>query len=603
MNPFSRLKSAYVAARAAFSGQPTAGLVDSGDALWFGRSSSWSADTIAGETVTDTSILTSTTCYACSKVLGEVVASLPGSIMRQLKRKKREEMESHPALTLLCEMPNPEMNAYTFLEMAVHRTINTGNFYCEIQRDGRDRPIGLWPIHPTRVRPVRWPDGSLYWKVHGDYHGSAEYSDPTHRDGETLVHIPNRDMLNIVGPGSQNGIIGPGIAPGVNEIGIDLAVRRYGAEFFKSGGAPLGFMSHPAYIADPGKREQFRRDINAIKDNGRHQIGVAWDGAQYVSVGISPEQAQMLETRRYTSHALCSMYGVPPPIIGDLRDSKYANAGEAIRFFVMMTVRSLVERIERSINTQVMKVRVPGKLISTFDDKTIFRITLDSLLRGDPKAQAETWKTYREIGAVSANDVLRDLDMNEIDGPEGDYRIVPGGYTRLDNIDNQGDRLSNTTNNSGTASNADNAAAYNREYLIAGLEEAAHEPKATVQGATLQSVEGNTGIDPNAIIRESIATIAEAAIARVNEITATQVGRWREQDPQVVATKLPEFFAKQCTRLQEALQPCDAMAEKIGEPSVSETIVFEYKAIVSALDETTVFDESLSQPSELCNYC
>jgi HK97 family phage portal protein len=552
--------------------QPTAGIVEDGEAHWWNsRGSVWASE-VAGESVSNNSILTSTTCFACTKVLSEVIASLPASIMRRMKKNQREEMVDHRAFDLLCDMPNPEVNAFTFWEMATTRTVNTGNFYCEIQRDGADRPVGLWPIHPSRVRPVRMPDGSLYWEVSGDYTGMPEFQDPSWRVEHGIRLIANRDMLNVVGFGSENGLIGPGIAPGAQEIGVELAARRYGAEFFSSGGLPLGFAEHPGWQNDAGKRRIMREDLNDVK-NRRGQIGILWEGMKWNSIGITPEQAQCLESRRYTSHQICALYNVPPPIIGDFRDSKYSNAGEAIRQFVLITVRNLVERMERSINTQVMKVRVPGKLVSAFSDKTIFRMTLDGLLRGDPKTQAETWQIYRQSGVASANDVLRDLDMNEIQGPEGEYRIVPGGYTRLEQIDNQGNRLDKKPVEEKTPEKE----AYNKDYLIAGLEQAAHENKPMVHGSD--------------IVKDSIDTVVESVVDRINDITTTQVERWREKDPKEVESKLPEFFARQSERLKEALSPADQMCLRIGLSPISTKVAEEFQRVTSSLDYHKIFDE------------
>ncbi len=557
-----------------------------GEGRWWNGVSNWSADTLAGETVTESNVLTSSTCFACTKVLAETVAGLPSSIMKVLKD-RREEMKSHVAIDLLCESPNPEMDSFTFMEMMVARTINAGNFFSEIQRDGRDRPIALWPIHPSRVEPIRESDGSLIWQVSGDYTGSPNYSDPSWTQ-QNLRFLSNRDMLNVVGPLSKNGIIGPGISPGAGEIGIDFAVKRYGADFFRHGAAPLGFVEHPAFITDEMKRNNFRSDINKLHSAQRHQVGVLWEGAKYNQIGISPEQAQMLETRRYTAHQLCYMYGVPPPIIGDLEDSKFATADSAIRFFVMMTVRNLVERIERAINRQVMKTRSGSKLIHAFDDKTIYRMVLDGLLRGDPKAQAETWKLYREMGAATANDILRDLDMNPIDGEEGEYRLVPGGYTRLDKIDEQGNRPANATNE------ADKKAEEAKERLITMLEPMAEPPKANVQG-----------FDPSESVKESIRIVANSAVERINGITLSQVERWREQDPAIVQSKLPEFFNKQATRLADALAPADALANSIGLSPISGLVAESYLRKVQSLDSHSIFDKSkacVSPESLLCEF-
>lgn len=544
-------------------------IIQEGEGRWWTPTGSrWASTTIAGENVNDASILTSSTCFACSKVLSESVAGLPMAIMDGIKI-RRETAHDHPAWTLLCDSPNPEMDSFTFMELVVNRTINSGNFFAEIQRDRRDRPIALWPIHPTRVSPVRDENGSLYWQISSDYSGSPDYSDPSWIK-EHLRFLSPHNMLNVVGFGSINGIIGPGIAPGAEEIGVDFAVRRYGAEFFQNGAVPLGFAQHPGWIPDSTKRENFRSDLNRIHSATRHQIGVLWEGATYNQIGIAPEAAQMLETRRYTAHQLCYMYGVPPPIIGDYQDSKFATADAMIRFFVMMTVRNLVVRIERAINRQVMHVQSDGVLKKAFDSQLIYEIVIDGLLRGDPETQARVWELMRKNGVATANDWLQDVGMNPIEGPEGDYRIVPGGYVRLENIDNQGTRPNNDSQNTPNSTDA-SLPQFDREKLISMLEPMVHRPSQVPGAVTTVSATKEIALD---------------ALDRIHQITMTQIGRWREQDPKLVTEKMPEFWEKQKARLLDALK----VADKVYGDSVSVDIAEQYILALSHLDNYDIFD-------------
>lgn len=565
-------------------------IIQQGEGRWWTPTGSrWATGTIAGEEVTDASLLTSSTCYACTKVLAESVAGLPTAIMQRMQKVRRETPDSHPAFSLLCESPNPEMDSFTFMELVVNRTINTGNFFAEIERDRRDRPVALWPIHPTRVTPMRDAEGMLFWQISSDYSGAPEYADASWRK-QNLRFLSPHNMLNVVGFGSLNGIIGPGISPGAQEIGVDFAVRRYGADFFRNGAVPLGFVEHPGWIADPIKRENFRSDLNRIHSSSRHTSGVLWEGAKYNQIGISPESAQMLETRRYTAHQLCYMYGVPPPIIGDYQDSKFATADAMIRFFVMMTIRNLVVRIERAVNRQVMHVRNQGAMKKAFDSNLIYQIVLDGLLRGDPETQAKVWETMRKNGVATANDWLQDVGMNPIEGPEGEYRIVPGGYVRLENIDNQGDRLANGNNTAPVSDNSNDDASlpsFDREKLVTLIEPMVQRTPA-VQGSD--------------ITLRATKEVSLDALTRIHQITLTQIERWREQDPKLVSEKLPGFWQKQRDRLADALQVVDRIADNL---KVADRLADAYVASLSGLDNYDIFDPAKTNIdfNELVDQC
>lgn len=528
-----------------------------GDSHWWRPGKTWAVAsdlTFAGEAVNSESAMSCIAAYACSKALGETVAGLPGVVFQMLKDQQKLEAYDSDAYDLLAVSPNDEMDSFTFWELATTRVVNAGNCFAEIQRDSRDRPMALWPIHPSRVRPLRDEDGSLYWEISSDYVGTPEYEDPTWRR-EHLRYLSNRNMLNVVGFGSTNGIIAPGVLPAANELAMDIAVRRYGGNFFASGASLTGVVEHPGFIDDPNKRKVFRDDLNQIHNNKTGQsIGVLWQGAKFQAVSISPEQAQFLQTRQFTIQQICSFYGVPPSIIGDYSESKFATADAMIRAFVMVTLRNLVTRMEKAINRQILKTRVSeGVLTRAFSKPYIFQIAIDGLLRGDPKTQAETFAIMRQGGALTADEWRGEVGFNPIGGDHGKWLTVPGGTTRLDQIDNQGTRLDQAQGAPQPAKPAEQKTAFNKKRLIKALEELAHERR------THESV----AVDPSPVLFETLCELAIDALDRVHKITLTQIARWREQDPSEVANKLPDFVTKQASRLEEALRPGFKLSAKL----------------------------------------
>lgn len=573
-------------ARKAATPTPSADLISDGERHWY-HGNTFTTGTYAGEVVSTESLMTSATCYACTKVLAETVAGLPGLVYKTAVDHKREKDYDSRAYELLSIAPNPEMDAFTFWEMAVTRTTNSGNFFAEIQRDGADRPVALWPIHPSRVEPMRdYKDGSLYWQVAYDFDGAPEYSDPSWRK-EHLAYISSRNMLNIVGMNSNNGIIAPGMWPAANEVGMDFATRRYGSEFFSGGATPSGFVSHPGFIDDPNKRANFRNDLNQVHSNkgSGHKIGVLWQAATYTPVSISPEQAQFLETRKFTADQICKFYGVPPSIIGDYQHSKFATADAMMRAFVMTTLGNLCVRLEKAVNRQVLNVvSTSGQLSRAFTKPYIYQFALDGLMRGDPETRAKTWHMMRMAGVATGNEWREAEGMNPMDGEEGEWAIVQGGSVRLSQIDNQG------TRQNGQATEAPSAqavalAATALENTADALEQMAQKeggPKAQVRGASLA---GDT-------IVEAIIDIATDAVARVHQITTTQIERWRTQDPADVTSKLAGFWVKQQERLLEALGPADKLALRLGTTRVSGTITTDYLAQFSSCDNHSIFSRT-----------
>lgn len=554
--------------------RPSADIISDGEPYWYGPGRQFvPADaTAAGEAVTETNLMTSATCYACTKALSETIAGLPGEVFKVAMNRKDSDANSD-ASELLAEQPNPEMDSFTFWEIAVARLTNAGNFFAEIQRDNRDQPIALWPIHPSRVQPMRdQQDGSLYWEISADFIGTPQLSDPTWRR-QYLRTLSPHNMLNIVGFGSRNGVMSPGVLPAGQEIAMDFATRRYGGAYFKEGTTPAGYVTHPGFIDNETKRNVFRQDMNNLTNAKRHQIGVLWQGATYEKISVDPEQAQFLETRKFTAQQLCKFYGVAPAIIGDYEDSKFATADAMIRAFVMITLRNLAVRLEKAVNRQILNVRNSnGKLERAFTRNQIFQIAIDGLLRGDPKTQADAWAAYRTMGVAKTNEIRQDIGLNPIEGPEGDYLIVNGGMARLDKIDEQGTRTAPAPKPETPPAEA----AFDRSRLIEAIDSLKDRP---------EQVPGHNPKEEKAELTTAAIEIAESAMGRIDKITATQVERWREQDPAVVAQKLPAFFEKQQKRLAEAMSPLSSLVS----PELPNEIASAYFAACQKLDNHSVF--------------
>lgn len=562
-------------------------VISDGESRWWGSGSTWAAtNTGAGEDVNQDSLMRSATCYACTKALSETVAGLPGHTFEtHVEKNVRANTEEFgEARELLVDRANPEMDAFIFREMMVSRLVNRGNFFAEIERDKYGAPVALWPIHNSRVEPMRDNEGSLFYQISNNYAGSPRYDDPSWRDAN-LHYLTQHNMLNVVGFGSQNGIMAPGMLPGAEEIAMDFAARRYGGNFFASGATPSGMVTHPGYIENEPKRNQFRDDLNRVHNNktGAGKIGVLWQGATYNQISVTPEQAQFLETRKFTSEQICKFYGVQPAIIGDYENSKFATADSMIRVFVMTCLRNLVIRIETAIDGQVLRRREEGKLKKAFKRNLIYKLALDGLLRGDPQTQASVAKTLRDGGALSTNEMRAQFDYNPVEGPEGDYRIVPGGYARLDKITDQGAKAESK---SPVNAVAEHLAANAKANLIEGLKQVvSQDSPVTVYGYDPREEVAEKVADK--ITDKLVGVFATSAADRIDKITDTQVARWREQDPKEVAGKLTEFWAKQSGRLREALSPLDAIQE-----GVSDSVCEAYLAHNSKFDNYSIFNHA-----------
>ena len=158
-----------------------------------------------------------------------------------------------------------------------------GNAYAQIIRDGRGQVVALYPLLPDKMRVDRNTSGELYYEYHSD----------------KGVYIFNKDdVLHIPGLGFD-GLIGYSpIAMAKNAIGMAMATEEYGASFFANGANPGGVLEHPGVVKDPKKIRDSWNQVYQGSSNA-HRIAVLEEGMKFQQIGIPPEQAQFLETRKF----------------------------------------------------------------------------------------------------------------------------------------------------------------------------------------------------------------------------------------------------------------------------------------------------------------
>ncbi|QEG40445.1 phage portal protein [Roseimaritima ulvae] len=399
---------------------------------WSGFFDAWgSSKTSAGIAVTQESAMTSATVYACTQAIAETVGSLPGLVYESVDDRNRERAKRHRVYSLLHDSPNPLMNALTFYEMGTMRALNRGNFFAEIERNGRDEPIALWPIHPSRVKAWRMPGGEL------EYHVYTDQADRDNPEGFGYYVIPRRDMFNLPGFGSD-GVIGRGVISfAMQEIGLDIATQRYGSTWFGNGARPGGLVKHPSYIDDDERRQIFRDDMNSLHGGMENwnKLGILWHGVEYQQLAVNAEEAQFLGTRELQAKTICRFYKVPPAMVQIYDEFKFGSVDAMLRTFTTMTIRPWAVRWESAIRQQLLHTLASnGELVPVFAEELSFEFLMNALLRGDAKTQAEANAILRNWGVMNADEWRAQENMNPIPGGVGEHYLVPSAHTTIDRM-------------------------------------------------------------------------------------------------------------------------------------------------------------------------
>ena len=376
-----------------------------------GRFGGWSifGSSASGTTVNERTAMQITAVYACVRVLSESLACLPLRVYRSDGRGKAVAV-AHPSHRLLFKAPNPEMTSFVFRETLMSHILLYGNAYAQIIRDGRGYPVELYPLAPDKMTVDRNKDnGELVYIYRGSEGGERSL-----RRWDVL-HIPGLSFDGIVGYSP--------IAVAKQAIGSALAVEEYGSKFFANGASPGGVLEFPGTV----------KDIKRVKEswNAGHQgtanagkVAVLEEGAKFSAISISPEQAQFLEVRKFSTSEICRIFRVPPHLIADLERATFSNIEHQSLEFVKFSLVPWLERWEQCLEQSL--------LMPSEQDSHYIKFCVDGLLRGAYKERMDGYSTGIQNGIFSPNEVRELEDMNPIDNPAADKVYFNGNMLPIE---------------------------------------------------------------------------------------------------------------------------------------------------------------------------
>lgn len=382
----------------------------SGYSFLFGR-------TTSGKPVNENTAMQTTAVYACVRILSEAIASLPLHVYEYDDSGGKRMVVDHPLYVLLHDEPNDEMTSFVFRETLMSHLLIWGNAYAQVIRNGMGVPIALYPLLPNKISVERDDKGQIYYV----YSRSSD-ENPNFKEHGDII-LKKEDVLHIPGLG-YDGLIGYSpIAMCKNTIGMTLACEEYGSSFFANGAHPGGVLEHPGVLKDPSR---VRESWNAVYrgSNNAGKVAVLEEGMKYQQIGIPPEEAQFLETRKFQLNEIARLYRIPPHMIGDLERATFSNIENQSLEFVKYTLDPWVVRWEQSLQKALLSFTEKGKVFIKFN--------VDGLLRGDYESRMNGYAVGRQNGWLSANDIREMENLNPIPTEEGgDLYLVNGSMTKL----------------------------------------------------------------------------------------------------------------------------------------------------------------------------
>ncbi|BDR87274.1 phage portal protein [Clostridium tetani] len=387
--------------------KPKNNFIGSAYSFFFGGTSS-------GKVVNERTAMQTTAVYACVRILAESIASLPLHLYKYSEDGGKNKAINHSVYYLLHDEPNPEMTTFVFRETLMSHLLLWGNAYAQIIRDGRNQVLAMYPLLPNKITVNRADNGEIYYIYTKNNDDGKGYGQVILRDYEVL-HIPGLGFDGMIGYSP--------IAMAKNAVGMCIACEEYGASFFANGANPGGVLEHPGIVKDPKRVRESWNSVYQGSSNA-HRVAVLEEGMKFQSIGIPPDQAQFLETRKFQLDEIARLFRIPPHMIGDLDRSSFSNIEQQSLEFVKYTLIPWVIRWEQVIQKSLLSSKEKGKYFVKFN--------VDGLLRGDYESRIRGYAVGRQNGWISSNDIRELEDMNPIPSDEGgNLYLVNGNMTKL----------------------------------------------------------------------------------------------------------------------------------------------------------------------------
>lgn len=357
--------------------------------------------------VTPNSSMQIAATFACVRVLSESIAQLPLRLMEENGR-NRQPAKKHPLYRMLNFLPNPEMTSVEFRMTMMGHLALWGNAYAQIVYDRAGRRRELWPLRPDRMTVGRNESGERVYRY------------PTDKGIEELAWW---EVMHLRG-GSLDGVIGYSpVATVRRAFELKMQMDEFATAFWQNDARPGVLLKYPKSLSDKARNNI----LSSWED--RHQgprktnrPAILEEGLDVVSVGIPQNDAQFLESQKFTRTEIAAVFRVPPHMVGDLERATFSNIEEQAQEFIDYTLSPWIVIWQQGMERDLLDTQEQDRYYAHFD--------VQALLRGKHVDRAQFYMTMQQIGAFSPNDIRELEDLNPIEN--GDLYLVPLNMQSVD---------------------------------------------------------------------------------------------------------------------------------------------------------------------------
>ena len=293
-----------------------------------------------------------------------------------------------------------------------------GNAYAYLSYDNRGHLVGIYPLHPQKVRI--WIDNAKIFSGKEDLY--YEYN----KDGK-LYLFQKDEILHLKGGLSKDGIVGMSVretlATTLNGV---KASQKYLNNLYNRGLTAKALLR---YTGDLNKDLQ-KKMLEAIEEfinteNNPTGILPLPPGMDIVPLDLKLTDSQFFELKKYSALQIAAAFGVKPNHLNDYDKSSYSNSEMQNLTFYIDTLLYILTLYEEEFNIKLLTESERLKGLH-------FEFNVASILKGDLKTQAECLTKYVQSGIYTINEARKKAGLTAIDG--GDVIVMNGSYVPLEKL-------------------------------------------------------------------------------------------------------------------------------------------------------------------------
>ena len=344
--------------------------------------------------------------FACVELLAQTISTLPLHVYRDDLEGTRVQDKGSRLWYLLHDHPNAWMTPCEFLSAMVVNRLLRGNAYAQIARDETGEPVALIPLSADQMEVAVVEGGEVY---------------TYYQDGKISVIAPE-NVIHWKGLG--NGYVGLSkleyMRASTSEAvdAQDNATKLYGKQ-----SKPSGILWTDSALDDK-QILALKKRFSGMSSSTSSGLYIVDRGLKYTQMSLSPADAQLLETRKFTVEEICRWFGVPGVLVGTSGQTTWGSGIEQIvEGFHKFTVAPLCKQFEQAL---------ARRLVPAQDASTIIEFKYEGFLRSTPEKRADYYSRMAQNGAMTRNEIRRLENLPPVEG--GDSLTVQSNLVPVDKL-------------------------------------------------------------------------------------------------------------------------------------------------------------------------